>query len=143
MADFVIKTGDLIQITITPPAIVPMLIPPIPMQGSSTRMKVMGMPVCLKGDEVPPTVRSPLPYTAPPYVTPGVGTLKVLLMPNNLTVRTKNQAEIILKGGTFQAMFEVSTPAQMPTPAGPVPDPLAKKPGTAQFITTNVRVKAT
>jgi len=33
MADFVIKTGDLIQITITPPAIVPMLIPPIPMQG--------------------------------------------------------------------------------------------------------------
>lgn len=143
MADFVIRTGDLLKVTISPPAIVPMLIPPIPLQGSSTTMKVMGTPVCLKGDEVPPAVRGPLPYTAPPFVTPGMGTLKIILLPDNLTIRTSNQAEVILKGSTFPALFEVSSPAQMPTPAGPVPDPVGVKPGTAQFITTNVRAKAT
>jgi hypothetical protein len=143
MADFVIKTGDLIQVTIDPPAIVPPLMPPIPLVGSSTTMSVMGVPACLKGDELPVEVSTPLPYTAPPFVTPGMGTLKIILLPDNLTVRTKNQAEIILKGATFPVMFEVSTPAMMPTPAGPVPDPVAVKPGTAQFITTDVRAKAT
>jgi hypothetical protein len=29
-----------------------------------------------------------------------------------------------------------------PTPAGPVPDPLVQKPGTARFISTNQVVKA-
>jgi hypothetical protein len=29
-----------------------------------------------------------------------------------------------------------------PTPAGPIPDPVLVKPGTAQFITTNFIVKA-
>jgi hypothetical protein len=33
-------------------------------------------------------------------------------------------------------------PAMQPTPAGPVPDPVPKKPGMAKFITTNFLVKA-
>lgn len=37
-----------------------------------------------------------------------------------------------------------SSPAMMPAPPGPpVPDPLSKKPGTAEFVTTDVRVEAT
>jgi len=42
--DFILKTGDMIQITITPPAIVPMLMAPVPLVGSSTSVMVGGMP---------------------------------------------------------------------------------------------------
>jgi hypothetical protein len=49
---------------------------------------------------------------------------------------------MILKGATFQASFAVSSPAMQPTPAGPVPDPVMTKPGTCQFITTNINTQA-
>jgi Contractile injection system spike tip protein len=143
VADYVIRTGDMIKITIDPPAIVPPIVAPVPLEGSSTTMTIGEMAVCLKGDELPVAISVPLPYTAPPFVTPGVGTLKITLMPSNLTMRAKNGKEIILKGGTFIAAFDVSTPAQMPTPKGPQPDPLVTKHGTAEFITSNVRVQAT
>jgi hypothetical protein len=141
-ADYVIATGDMIQITIPPPAIVPQIMAPVPLMGSSTNVKVNNMAACLQGDELPVAIASPLMYTAPPYVTPGTGTLKIILMPNNLTMQTSNQKPMLIKGATFQAIFNVQSPAMMPTPAGPQPDPLMVKPGTAQFITTNVVVKA-
>jgi hypothetical protein len=84
----------------------------------------------------------PLQYTAPPFVTPGMGTLTVMLAPNNLTQKTVQGKPMLLKGATFQASFAVSVPAQQPTPAGPVPDPVATKPGTCQFITTNINTQA-
>jgi hypothetical protein len=83
-----------------------------------------------------------MPYTAPPFVTPGMGTLQIILMPNNLTTMTQNGKPIIIKGATFQAIFNVSAPAMQPTPAGPVPDPVVVKPGTAMFITTTVMTQA-
>jgi len=64
------------------------------------------MLVCLEGDELPPMLRAPTPYTAPPFVTPGTGTI---------SARAR---------------------AMQPAPAGPVLDPVAKKPGMAEFITT-------
>jgi hypothetical protein len=140
--DFIIRTGDMLQVTIPPPAVVPMLMAPGPLMGTSTSTKVMGQFVCLLGDEIPMAWRAPLPYTAPPFVTPGVGTLKVILLPTNQTVQTKNGKVMLIKGGTFQALFQVTAPAMQPTPAGPVPDPLAVKNGTAQFITMNATVKA-
>jgi hypothetical protein len=99
-------------------------------------------PACLQGDELPVAISGPLVYTAPPYVTPGTGTLTIVLSPTNLTVETSNGKPLLIKGGPFQAMFNVQSPAMMPTPAGPQPDPLMVKPGTAQFITTNVVVQA-
>jgi Contractile injection system spike tip protein len=142
VGDFVIKTGDMIQITIMPPTVVPPLIPPIPLVGTSTDTFVDKMPVCLEGDELPMAIATPLPYFSPPYVTPGMGTLKLTLMPNNKSMMTKNGKAILLKGATFTAEFTVSSPAMMPTPAGPQPDPVPKKTGTAQFITTTIDVKA-
>ncbi len=141
-ADYVIKTGDMIRITIFPPAIVPMLVPPIPLMGTSADMTVMKMPVCLEGDELPPMLKAPMPYTSPPFVTPGMGTVSVTLLPLNKTMTTKNGKAILIKGTPFPAEFTVSAPAMQPTPVGPVPDPVAKKPGLAEFITTNVMVKA-
>ncbi len=140
--DFVIVTGDMIQVTITPPAIVPQLMAPVPLIGTSQKVVLGGKPICLEGDELPPSLKAPMPYTAPPFVIPGTGTLEIKLMPTNKTIQTDNGKKILIKGATFVAKFNVQTPAQQPTPGGPVPDPVAVKPGTAQFITTNVQVKA-
>ena len=140
--DFIIVTGDMIQVTIPPPTIVPQLMAPVPLIGTSQNVMVSGMPVCLEGDELPPVLKAPLPYTAPPFVIPGIGTLEVTLMPNNKTMQTENGKKILIKGAAFLAKFNVQTPAQQPTPAGPVPDPVAVKPGQAQFITTNTKTMA-
>jgi hypothetical protein len=142
MMDFVIATGDMINITIPPPALVPQLMAPVPLIGSGTQVMVNDQPVCLQGDELPVAISGPLVYTSPPFVTPGTGTLTVILSPTNLTVQTSNGKPMLIKGSPFQALFNVQSPAMMPTPAGPQPDPLMVKPGTAQFITTNVVVKA-
>jgi hypothetical protein len=142
MDDFIIKTNDMIKITIPPPAIVPMLQAPVPLIGTGTKVLVSNVPICLQGDELPPSLKAPMPYTAPPFVTPGMGTLTIMLLPTNLSKQTQNGKPIILKGSTFQCSFAVQSPAMQPTPAGPVPDPLMTKPGTCTFITTNINVKA-
>jgi hypothetical protein len=142
VGDFIIKTNDMIQITITPPAIVPMLMAPVPLIGTGTTVMVSNVPICLQGDELPPSLKAPMPYTSPPFVTPGMGTLSIMLAPLNLSKKTQNGKPIILKGATFQASFAVSSPAMQPTPAGPVPDPVMTKPGTCQFITTNINTQA-
>jgi hypothetical protein len=141
VGDFIIKTGDMIQITVPPPAVVPQLAAPIPLTGTSSSVMISGQPACLMGDELPPAIKGPLTYTAPPFVTPGVGTIQIMLLPTNLTKVAMNGKSMILKGATFQAMFNVSSPAMQPTPAGPVPDPLMAKPCTCQFITTNISVQ--
>ena len=142
MGDFVIKDGDQIQITVPPPAVVPQLMAPVPLTGSSTNVLIAGSPACLPGDELPPSIQGPLTYTSPPYVTPGTGTLQIILAPSNMTTVTPNGKPMLLKGETFQAIFNVQSPAMMPTPAGPQPDPLMVKQATAQFITTNTTVTA-
>jgi hypothetical protein len=140
--DFIIVTGDMIQVTIPPPTIVPQLMAPVPLVGTGQNVMVGGKLICLEGDELPPSLRGPLPYTAPPFVTPGTGTLEITLMPNNKTAQTMNGKKVLIKGATFTVRFNVQTPAQQPTPGGPVPDPVAVKPGTAQFITTNMQTMA-
>ena len=141
-SDLVIKTGDMIRITIAPPTVVPPLAAPVPLVGTSTNLTVNAMPACLEGDELPPALRVPLPYTAPPFVTPGMGTVSVTLTPANKTLLTKNGKAVLIKGTPFVAEFQVTVPAMQPTPTGPVPDPMAKKPGTAEFVTTTATVKA-
>jgi hypothetical protein len=140
--DFIIVTGDMIKVTLPPPTIVPVLQAPVPLTGTSQKVMVGGKPICLEGDELPPALRSPLPYTAPPFVIPGTGTLEITLLPTNKTAQTDNGKKILIKGATFTVKFNVQTPAQQPTPGGPVPDPVKVKPGTAQFITGNMQVKA-
>jgi hypothetical protein len=103
---------------------------------------IAGSAACLQGDELPASIQGPLTYTSPPYVTPGTGSIQIILAPSNLTATTPNGKAMLLKGQTFQAIFQVQSPAMMPTPAGPQPDPLMVKMGTAQFITTNATVTA-
>jgi Contractile injection system spike tip protein len=142
VGDFIIKTNDMLQVTVPPPAVVPPLAAPIPLIGSGTTVTIGGVPVCLQGDEAPPSVKVPLPYTSPPFVTPGMGTLTIMLLPTNLSQKTVQGKPMLLKGQTFNATFDVQSPAMQPTPAGPVPDPVMSKPCTCQFITTNVNTQA-
>jgi hypothetical protein len=142
VGDFIIKTNDQIQFTVPPPTLIPMIAAPVPMIGTGTTVMVANVPICLQGDELPPPLRAPMPYTAPPFVTPGMGTLTVMLLPTNLSQKTVQGKPIILKGATFNATFNVSAPAMQPTPGGPVPDPVMSKPLTVQFITTNTNTQA-
>ncbi|HJP73314.1 MAG TPA: hypothetical protein VJ914_03550 [Pseudonocardiaceae bacterium] len=142
MEDYIIKTGDLLKVNLAPPATVPALQAPVPLIGSSRDVLVGGVPVCLRGDELPLTLRLPLPYTAAPYTNPGTGTLSLSLLPANTTQLTENGKPLLIKGKKFIATFTVGTPATQSTPDGPVPDPVQTKQGTAEFITTNDTVKA-
>jgi hypothetical protein len=142
VGDFVIKTGDLLRVTIPAPALVPDLAGPAPLQGSSTNVTVNGASVCLVGDELPAQLRGPLTYTAPPYTNPGTGTLSLSLLPQNTTTRTRNGKALLVRGGPFTALFTVGAPATQTTPAGLVADPLTVKEGTAQFVTDNETVRA-
>lgn len=118
------------------------IVTPIPttIAGSAAVVKIQGKPVCLEGDEA--DVQSPgCSYTAGAYVIPGVGTLKIdKLGSDQLTeTATFENKKVILKGTTFDAVFEVQTPAQEPQPsAPPKPDTTTSySGGTGQFVTTN------
>jgi Contractile injection system spike tip protein len=141
-ADFVIRTGDMLSVSLAPPVVVPPLLAPVPLTGTGLTVNAVGLTVCLEGDELPPALRGPLPYVSPPFVTPGTGTLMLTLTPTNKTLQTVNGRAMLIKGTPFMAQFQVVAPAMQPTPGGPVPDPLLLKPGTAQFITVNVSVRA-
>ncbi|MER7577500.1 hypothetical protein [Streptomyces sp. NPDC126514] len=138
MGDQLIVTGDLLQITVNPPAVVPQLMAPTPLTGSSATVKITKRAACLVGDELPPALKQPMPYTSPPFVIPGTGTLQLILQPANLTQMVKNDHKpMLLKGAMFEAIFTVQSPAMQPTPAGPVSDPVPVKQGKAMFQTTN------
>jgi hypothetical protein len=144
--DNVIITGNFLQITMNPPETYPTLTAPIPLIGSSTDTKIMVMPICLEGDETPPLLLAPQPYISPTYyTTPGMGMVTVKIQDANKTTKTKNGGKaILLKGQTFQVDFDVTVPAIYVNEATgvPVSDTVMKKSGTAQFITTNMTVKA-
>jgi hypothetical protein len=143
MADVVVITGDQLRVSIPPPAVIPQLQVPIPLSGSSKSMTIEGMPVCLRGDELPVQLRVPLQYTAPPFIIPGMGTLTLTVLPENFTQLTTNQGKpLLIRGGEFPALFTVEQPATQPTPEGPIPDPQLEKPGTAQFICPSATVIA-
>ena len=139
--DYIIKTGDMIKFTFPPPIVIPPIMAPVALvgKGFSTVLKMLA---CVEGDELPPPLLAVLPYTQPPFVVPGTGTLKVTLTPTNKSAISKDKkGKYLVKGTPFVAEFQVVKPAQLPPPVA-LPDPLMKKVGTAEFITTNTIVKA-
>jgi hypothetical protein len=133
----IMMTGDMIQIIMPPPCVVPSVVAPVPLIGSSTATKVNMMAACLEGDELPKMLIPPQTYTSPPFITPGMGTFEIILKPENKSSKGKESKPYLLKGTVFDCKFSVVSPAQMPTPGGPVPDTLMTKMGKCQFITKN------
>ena len=83
-------------------------------------------------------------YMTPSHPIPGVGTLKIAALAGDQTARTTQTGgkPVLLKGSMFTAKFEVQTPAQQPTPGGPVPDATPQYSGQGQFMPINQQVSA-
>jgi len=105
---------------------------------------VNGNIVCVEGDEANVIVPG-VTYMAPPYVIPGVGILSIdsLASDQIATKTTSNGTAVLLKGGDFNAKFEVLAPAMQPTVTGPVPDTTTQYSGNGSFVTTNTKAKGT
>jgi hypothetical protein len=110
--------------------------------GSSVS-KTGGLIVCVEGDESTVVVAGAV-YFTPSFPIPGAGTLTIeSLNPDQKALDTaSNGRKVILKGTKFRARFQVSAPAQVSTPSGPVFDPNPIYSGTGSFATTNTKVKA-
>ena len=111
------------------------------LQGSGPS-KYNGKPVCVEGDEDQLQVPGCM-YVSGAFSVPGTGTLKIdRLASNQVAQHTKSGGKkMLLKGGTFQAKFEVQSPAM---DSNGVPDPMNRYPGgSGQFITTNTKYKGT
>ena len=104
-----------------------------------------GKKICVDGDEKQVQVPG-CTYVAPPFVIPGVGTLKIDSLAGDQKASHSNVDGklMLLKGGNFTAKFEVQSPAQQPAPPGPpVPDGAPSYSGQGQFIPANQTVTGT
>jgi hypothetical protein len=137
MSDFVIIEGDTLAVDFGETSI-PSTKPPQRLSGSSPDFFVKGSRVCRPGDEIPPSLRGPLPYTEKPFTTSGLGLLAV--SPKTTAVLKNGAVPLLLKGTTFGATFKVIDAAK--TPDG-VPDLNLTKQGTASFSTSNTILTAT
>ena len=140
MADFILVTGDMVMFN---PAFGPAVIVPVPgTLAGSGKSSIGGKPVCVEGDEGKVMV-SGVTYMTPSHPVPGVGMLKIdSLGGDQKAKKTKSGGKaVLLKGGTFNAKLQVMTPAQQPSPSGPVPDSMTEYSGTGMFVTTNLQVK--
>ncbi|MEH1794094.1 hypothetical protein [Nostoc sp.] len=142
MLDFILITGDRVIFNpIFGKAIV--VVRPDTLTGTG-KATVNKKTICIDGDENKVIVPG-CPYTSPPFVTPGTGTLSIQsLAPNQKARRVKSRGKaVLLKGTTFTAKFQVMVPAMQASIPAPIPDPLLLYTGTGTFMTTNFRAKAT
>ena len=142
MSDLVLMDGD--QVVFLPafsPAIV--IVQPGKLAGSGPAT-LNGKAICVDGDETKVSVPG-CAYMTPSHPIPGTGTLKIAaLAGNQKATHTQTGGKLVLlKGAMFTAKFEVQSPAQQPTPGGPVPDGSPQYSGQGQFVTLNSKVCAT
>ena len=144
MPDFILITGDSVIFNPTFGKAIVVVRPDIFLTGTG-EATVNKKTICIDGDEQEEVPGCP--YTSPPFVTPGTGTLSIQsLAPNQKATRVKSREKaVLLKGSTFTAEFQVILPAQIPpTPVSPaIPDPIPVYIGTGFFTTTNIKVKGT
>lgn len=144
MADFILIEGD--KANFMPafgPAIV--VVKPGDLEGSGPAT-LNGKKICVDGDEKKVSVPG-CAYMTPQYSIPGTGTLKIAaLAPNQKARKTKTGGKaVLLKGGSFNAIFEVQSPAKQPPPppGPPIPDATPQYSGSGMFITTNTKLSGT
>jgi hypothetical protein len=146
MADFVIIDTDIAMFMPTFGAAT-VVVQPGKIAGSGTST-ISGKKICIDGDEKSVSVPGCM-YMTPQYSLPGVGTLKIdSLAPDQVATKSNcSNKPMVLKGGNFNAKFEVQAPAKDPTPmatgGAPIPDATPSYKGFGNFITTNMKVKAT
>lgn len=140
MSDYLLLDGDLAIFTPTFGAATVVVQPgPLTASGPAT---VGGKAVCVAGDEGSVSVAG-CSYVTPAHSIPGTGTLEIAALAGDQTAtKTRSgDAKVLLVGSSFTARFSVQTPAQQPTPAGPVPDPAPSYSGSGSFSTTNTKFR--
>lgn len=139
MSDLAIIDGDQ---TIFQPSFGPAIVIPLPgrILGSGPPT-LSGRRLCVAGDEASVQVLG-CAYVTPVYSIPGVGTLRIEALAGDQQARKAKSAgkALILKGSSFQARFEIQTPAQMPPPVS-TPDATPTYSGSGRFVTTNTRLR--
>lgn len=104
-----------------------------------------GKKVCIDGDEASVVVAGCI-YTTPVHSIPGTGTLKIQALAGDQLAQKSNTGgkPMMLKGGQFDAVFEVQSPAQQPPPGpgAPVPDATPQYSGKGSFMSTNTKFTA-
>lgn len=142
MADFILIDGD--QAIFMPSfGAATVVVAPGVLTGSGDSTH-NGKPLCIEGDESSVEVPGCM-YMTPQYVIPGAGTLKIdSLAGDQVAQKTSTSGTpVMLKGSNFTAKFEVQSPAQQPTPSGPVPDSTPSYTGSGMFVTTNTMYQGT
>ncbi|MFK7787443.1 MAG: hypothetical protein AB8B56_20130 [Crocinitomicaceae bacterium] len=140
--DIIIMDGDQVSFI---PAFVGALVSVQPGKiTASGETTIKGKKVCIEGDEKSVVVTG-CAYMTPQLPVPGSGTLKIqALGGDQITKKIKSGNKgVIVRGSTFDAVFEVIQPATLPgTP--PVLDAVnAKYSGEGMFISSNVKIQAT
>ena len=140
MTDFILIEGD--QAIFMPnfgAAIV--VVQPGDLQGSGPAT-LNGKKICVEGDEQNVSVPG-CTYMTPQYSIPGTGTLKIDSLASDQKAERTNTGgkAVLLKGGNFNAKFEVQSPAQQPPPGpgSPIPDASPQYSGNGMFVTTNTK----
>ncbi|MEM6828896.1 MAG: hypothetical protein AAF551_00170 [Bacteroidota bacterium] len=142
--DFVIMDGDTVIFKPNCGAATVVVRPgKIKASGLST---INGKKFCVEGDEKSVTVAGCL-YTKLSHLKPGSGTLKIKkLADDQLTTRIfSGKDRIILKGSSFESVFEVNTPAEDIKPVaagGAPPDQSGPYRGEGQIIPGTSKIKA-
>lgn len=142
MSDYVLVDGDLVSFQ---PSFGAATVVPVPGQLKGSGPATLdGTKLCVEGDEGDVEVPGCM-YIAGAYVIPGTGTLKIdSLAGDQVAEKTKTGGKpVLLVGGTFTAKFSVDSPAQQPTPGGPVPDSSTSYSGSGSFVTTNTLLSGT
>lgn len=142
MADIILIDGDTVNFdSLFPPATV--TVQPGKISASSAPT-LGGKKFCVEGDEGSVSVAN-CQYMSGPFVTPGMGTLKIAqLAPNQIAVKTTaGGKKVLLKGAKFIAEFKVDKPAELQTPSGPQTDPMPQYAGTGSFESTNQKLNGT
>ena len=142
MSDFVIVDGDT-ALFLPSFGAATVVVQPGQITGSGPA-SLNGSPLCVDGDEASVEVPGCV-YMTPQYSIPGSGTLKIDSLASDQVAQksTTGDTALILKGGNFNAKFEVQSPAQQPSTPSPVPDSTPSYSGSGSFITSNTKYKAT
>ena len=144
MTDYILIEGDKANfLPAFSPAVV--VVQPGTLEGSGP-MTFNGKKVCVDGDEGNVSVPGCM-YMTPQYCIPGTGTLKIdSLAGDQKAEKTQTGGKgVLLKGSSFNAKFEVQSPAQQPPPGpgAPIPDSTTEYSGSGMFVTTNSKFQGT
>jgi contractile injection system spike tip protein len=142
MTDLIIVDGD--TVTFLPTFGAAIVVPvPTTIAGSAAKTKVGTKAPCLEGDEKNVQAAGCM-YTTITYSVPGTGTLKIdKLNSDQLTGKTTIEGKkVILKGSTFDAVFEVTKGGTDPS-SGNADLTTKYSGGKGSFVPTNATVLAT